>query len=136
MASRRLMSESGPNNPMLVFEDWGPKVVEGVPFALVDPQGDRVPNALLLNGPRVSIPTRMPKSVTLPVNAPAKINNGKTDVPSVLLEPIVVDKNNLDETVIKDGFQKREDVYKLAPKASADIQSSGAGRELLARARF
>ena len=25
----------------LIFEDWGPKVVDGVPFALVDPQGDR-----------------------------------------------------------------------------------------------
>lgn len=42
----------------------------------------------------------------------AKINNGRIDVPSILLEPIQVDKNNLDETVIKDGFQKREDVYK------------------------
>lgn len=41
-----------------------------------------------------------------------KINNGKIDVPSILLEPISVDKNNLDATVIKDGFHKREDVYK------------------------
>ncbi len=44
-----------------------------------------------------------------------KVNNGKIDVPSILLEPISVDKSNLDETVIKDGFQKREDVYKNAP---------------------
>ncbi|MDQ3180842.1 MAG: D-xylose ABC transporter substrate-binding protein [Acidobacteriota bacterium] len=44
-----------------------------------------------------------------------KVNNGKIDVPSILLEPILVDKNNLDETVIKDGYQKREDVYKNAP---------------------
>lgn len=44
-----------------------------------------------------------------------KVNNGKTDVPSILLEPISVDKSNLDETVIKDGFQKREEVYKNAP---------------------
>jgi D-xylose transport system substrate-binding protein len=41
-----------------------------------------------------------------------KVNNGKIDVPSILLEPISVDKSNLDETVIKDGFQNREDVYK------------------------
>lgn len=40
-----------------------------------------------------------------------KVNNGKIDVPSILLEPISVDKNNLDATVIKDGFHKREDVY-------------------------
>jgi D-xylose transport system substrate-binding protein len=43
-----------------------------------------------------------------------KVNNGKIDVPSILLEPISVDKNNLDETVIKDGYQKREDIYKNA----------------------
>lgn len=41
-----------------------------------------------------------------------KINNGKIDVPSILLEPISVDKSNLDATVIKDGFHKKEDVYK------------------------
>jgi D-xylose transport system substrate-binding protein len=32
------------------------------------------------------------------------INNGKTDVPSVLLEPIAVTKDNVKDTVIKDGF--------------------------------
>ena len=41
-----------------------------------------------------------------------KVNNGKIDVPSILLEPISVDKSNLDATIIKDGFQKREEVYK------------------------
>jgi D-xylose transport system substrate-binding protein len=40
------------------------------------------------------------------------VNNGKKDVSSVLLEPIEVDKDNLDNTVIADGFQKKEDVYK------------------------
>src|SRR5262245_10300617 len=46
-----------------------------------------------------------------PVNAPAKINNGKKDVPAILLEPVVVDKSNVDATVIKDGYHKREDIY-------------------------
>lgn len=46
------------------------------------------------------------------INAAARINNGKTDVPSILLEPVSVDKNNLNETVIKDGYQKAENVYK------------------------
>ncbi len=50
------------------------------------------------------------------VETTSKVNNGKIDVPSILLEPISVDKNNLDATVIKDGYQKREDVYKNAPK--------------------
>lgn len=50
-----------------------------------------------------------------PLVTNAKINNGKIDVPSILLEPISVDKNNLDDTVIKDGYHKREDVYANAP---------------------
>jgi D-xylose transport system substrate-binding protein len=41
-----------------------------------------------------------------------KVNNGKIDVPSILLEPISVDKGNIEETVIKDGFHKREDIFK------------------------
>lgn len=39
------------------------------------------------------------------------VNNGKVDVPSILLTPIQVDKANLDEIVIKDGFHAREAVY-------------------------
>ncbi|HEY1433722.1 MAG TPA: c-type cytochrome, partial [Thermoanaerobaculia bacterium] len=56
----------------LVFPDWSPKTFEGVPFALVDPQGGRVPNAILLHSPQGTIPPRMPRSVSLPVNAPAR----------------------------------------------------------------
>ena len=33
-----------------------------------------------------------------------EINNGKADVPSVLLEPIAVTKDNVKDTVVKDGF--------------------------------
>ncbi|MCC3377545.1 D-xylose ABC transporter substrate-binding protein [Cohnella sp. REN36] len=40
-----------------------------------------------------------------------KLNNGKIEVPSVLLDPIAVDKTNIDDTVIADGFHSREDVY-------------------------
>ncbi|ETI70181.1 D-xylose ABC transporter substrate-binding protein [Neobacillus vireti] len=40
-----------------------------------------------------------------------KVNNGKIEVPSVLLTPIAVDKLNIDETIIKDGFHSREEVY-------------------------
>lgn len=49
-------------------------------------------------------------------DASKKVNNGKTDVPSVLLDPISVNKDNLVDTVIKDGFHKLEDVYKNVPK--------------------
>ena len=45
------------------------------------------------------------------VSATDKINNGKKDVPAILIPPLVVDKNNVDETVIKDGSHKREEIY-------------------------
>ena len=50
------------------------------------------------------------------VESKETINNGKKDVPSILLEPIAVDKNNMVETVIKDNYQKLEDVYANVPK--------------------
>jgi len=37
------------------------------------------------------------------------------DVPSILLEVVAVDKDNLMRTVIKDGYAKYEDVYKNVP---------------------
>ena len=46
-----------------------------------------------------------------PVTAPHKINNGKIDVPSILYDSVAVDKTNIDATVIKDGYHKREDIY-------------------------
>ena len=56
----------------MVFPDWSPKTFEGIPFSLVDPQGDRVPNAILLYSPNGVTPPKMPRSVSLPVNAPAR----------------------------------------------------------------
>ncbi|RMG40211.1 MAG: glycosyl hydrolase [Planctomycetota bacterium] len=55
----------------LVFPDWKPKTVGGVPFWLVDPRGNRVPNAIMLYGPLGKYPPRMPRTVSLPLNAPA-----------------------------------------------------------------
>jgi D-xylose transport system substrate-binding protein len=43
-------------------------------------------------------------------------NNAKKDVPSYFLDPIPVTKDNLVDTVIADGFQKMEEVYKDVPK--------------------
>jgi D-xylose transport system substrate-binding protein len=51
--------------------------------------------------------------------ATSKLNNGKIEVPSVLLAPVSVDKDNLDATVIADNYQKREDVYKGLTGAAA-----------------
>jgi D-xylose transport system substrate-binding protein len=39
------------------------------------------------------------------------------EVPAILLEVIVVDKDNLMSTVIKDGWAKYEEIYKNVPEA-------------------
>lgn len=56
----------------LIFPDWAPKTFQGIPFSLVDPQGGRVPNVVMLNGPQGAFPPRMPKAVELPCHTPAK----------------------------------------------------------------
>jgi len=40
------------------------------------------------------------------------VNNGKRDVPSVLLTPLIVTRDNLDELLIKSGYLTREKVYR------------------------
>jgi D-xylose transport system substrate-binding protein len=42
---------------------------------------------------------------------------GGKEVPAILLEVTVVDKDNLMDTVVKDGYAKFEDVYKNVPEA-------------------
>jgi hypothetical protein len=56
----------------LVFPDWKPKTYKGIPFHLVDPQGGRVPNVILLYSPQGTYPPKMPKSVELPCNLPVR----------------------------------------------------------------
>jgi D-xylose transport system substrate-binding protein len=46
------------------------------------------------------------------VDTSSVVNNGKIDVPSMVFDPIAVDKDNLDGVLIADGFLKREDVYR------------------------
>ena len=54
------------------------------------------------------------------------VNNGKIDVPSILLQPVVVDKNNLLDTVIKDGYQKFDAVYEGVPADQRPAKPAGA----------
>ena len=49
-------------------------------------------------------------------DATGALDNGFKQVPSLLIEPIAVDKDNMATTVIADGFHKMEDVYKDVPK--------------------
>jgi len=46
-----------------------------------------------------------------PLNIERKIFDGKYYVPYYVLQPIPVDKDNIEETIIKDGFHLKEEVY-------------------------
>jgi D-xylose transport system substrate-binding protein len=52
------------------------------------------------------------------LNVSTTINDGSYDVPYVKLEPISVNRDNIDEIIIDGGFQNREDVY-------LNVQDSG-----------
>ena len=56
----------------MIFRDWSPKTFKDVPFHLVDPEDGRVANAVLLYGPNAPISAKMPKTVFLPCNGPAR----------------------------------------------------------------
>src|SRR5262249_34001632 len=64
-------SEDSPGE-RLIFADWGPKTFKGVPFHLVDPKGGRVPNAIVMYSSSGEAAAKLPKSVSLTCNAPAR----------------------------------------------------------------
>jgi D-xylose transport system substrate-binding protein len=55
--------------------------------------------------------------------ATAKVNNGKKDVPSVLLDTVVVTKDNIKSTVIADGFVKASQI--CTGPYQADCKAAG-----------
>ncbi|WP_149496266.1 PVC-type heme-binding CxxCH protein [Roseiconus lacunae] len=63
-----------PNSPAerLTFRDWSPKTFEGVPFKLIDPENQQVPNIVVLYGSNGPIANKYPKSVSLPVSGPVR----------------------------------------------------------------
>ena len=71
-STKGMFYESKNETERLVFPDWGPKQADGVPFILIDPRGDTVPNVVMLNGPEGYLPPKMPKKVSLPLGMPAK----------------------------------------------------------------
>jgi putative heme-binding domain-containing protein len=72
VSTRGMFNDADDSLERLVFPDWSPRTVEGVPFLLVDPQGERVRNVILLHGPQGQFPPRMPRSVELPCHTPAR----------------------------------------------------------------
>jgi putative membrane-bound dehydrogenase-like protein len=72
VSTRGMFYDPASESERLVFADWEPKTFAEVPFHLVDPRGDKAKNVILLNGPTGYLPPQMPKSVSVPCNAPAK----------------------------------------------------------------
>jgi D-xylose transport system substrate-binding protein len=52
---------------------------------------------------------------------PVLVTNDKGAIPSLLLEPIVVDKSNIATTVIKDGYTRKQDVCHGALASKCDF---------------
>ena len=52
-----------------------------------------------------------------------KTDNGAIQVPSVLLTPVAVTKNNINDTVVKDGFYKPSEI--CTGKYAAGCKSAG-----------
>jgi D-xylose transport system substrate-binding protein len=55
------------------------------------------------------------------------LDNGQAMVPSVFLPIITVDKENMMQTVIADGFQSFDDVYRNVPEAQRPLRSGASG---------
>ena len=55
------------------------------------------------------------KGEPLPEGDTVTIENGKYEVPYIGLEPISVDKNNMNDVIIGSGFHLKEDVYLNIP---------------------
>jgi D-xylose transport system substrate-binding protein len=51
-----------------------------------------------------------------PLIAAAATNNGRTDVPTILLDVVTVTRDNVEQTVVADGFHARADVFQDAAK--------------------
>jgi D-xylose transport system substrate-binding protein len=63
-----------------------------------------------------------------PVEATSTVSNGFKEVPSVLLEPIVVDKTNVMQTIVSDGYHKMEDIYRNIPRDQWPKPSAESGK--------
>ncbi len=77
-------------------------------FKKINPLAEKAAEAAVLIAKNPKKKLTDIKGLTIDKN----INNGFTDVPTIVTEIVLLTKDNIDETVIKDGFHKKENVYK------------------------
>lgn len=70
ITSQGMFFEPSGTAERLAFRDWSPKTYKGVPFVLIDPQRNRVPNAVMLYGPNGKMAPKMPKQVEITCETP------------------------------------------------------------------
>src|SRR5262249_59439579 len=78
------------------------------------------PEAMIAAQMAISAATGQPLTGTPPTT---KVNNGTTDVTAVLLNPQVVTKGTIKDTVIKDGFYTAAQI--CTPQFAAACQAAG-----------
>lgn len=73
VSTKGMFLDEADNHERLIFPQWTTQTFNGVPFQLVDPQGARTPNVILLpGGPKNSLCANYPAAVALPCNAAVK----------------------------------------------------------------
>ena len=105
---RKALKEKDPDNKILISGQDAElsacqRIVTGTQTTTVYKQID------LLANKAAEMAIAMAQGKTLQTNQ--TINNGQDDIPEILIEPILVDKNNIVETIVKDGFHTYEEIY-------------------------
>lgn len=72
ITTRGMFFDANGEAERLVFNSFEPKIFQEIPFQLIDPQGDRVANAVMLSGHFGDRAPKMPNEVKLPVNSTVK----------------------------------------------------------------
>lgn len=58
---------AGPAGETMISSDWKSRKVENVPFQLINPEGIKVPNALLLHGTVGDFAPKLPRKIEIPI---------------------------------------------------------------------
>lgn len=72
LTTEGMFNEASNLGESMIFDNWGQKVFEHVPFQFVTP-GPQQPNAIMLHGTIGARAPKKPKQVTVPVNSPAQV---------------------------------------------------------------
>lgn len=69
VSTRGMFTDKGNDIERLIFPQWGMQTAFGIPFFVLDPQNDKVNNAILLYGPNGNVCRSMPKQAVVPCHA-------------------------------------------------------------------